>query len=120
LTNHDELCKSIFDIDPKIRYVVAYHESGEKFAGGMRDGIISLLPDKVTEESVRFSIIRLNTRKMLAQYIGKCKYAMAEYEKIRRIMIPLGDKEFLLVSMEIEVNHDMIIGQILKLCAELD
>jgi len=118
--NHYQLCKAIFDIDPKIRYVAVYHENGERIAGGMRFGITSLLHEKLSEDSIQFSLIRMNTREKLASYIGKCNYVMADYEKVKRITIPLGDKEFLFVSTDTEVNHDVIIKQILKLCAELE
>jgi hypothetical protein len=118
--NHHQLCKAIFDIDPKIRYVAAYHESGERIAGGMRFGITSLLDEKLSEESIQFSLIRMSTREKIATYIGKCNYVMADYEKVKRVTIPLGNKEFLFVSMDAEVNHDAIIKQILKLCEKLE
>jgi hypothetical protein len=117
---HHQLCQAIFDIDPKIRYVAIYNESNERIAGGMRLGITSLLDEKLSEESILFSLIRMNTREKMATYIGKCNYVMADYEKVKRVTIPLGDKEFLFVSMDIEVNHDVIIKQILKLCEKLE
>ena len=40
---------------------------------------------------------------------------MAEYEKIKRITIPLEDAHLLLVSTEVEADHGKIINNILKL-----
>jgi len=40
---------------------------------------------------------------------------MAEYEKIKRITIPLEDDNLLLVTTEIEVDHGKIINDVRKL-----
>ena len=40
---------------------------------------------------------------------------MAEYEKVKRITIPLDDySHLLLVTTEVDADHDKIIGKILK------
>lgn len=40
---------------------------------------------------------------------------MAEYEKIKRVSIPLNDDYLLLVSMDIDTNHSSLIYRILDL-----
>ena len=40
---------------------------------------------------------------------------MAEYEKIKRITVPLGNDHLLLVTTEVEANHTQIIQDILNL-----
>jgi hypothetical protein len=47
--------------------------------------------------------------------IGKGKYAMAEYEKIKRITVPLESDHLLLVTTEVEADHRTIINNVLKL-----
>jgi hypothetical protein len=46
--------------------------------------------------------------------IGKGKYAMAEYEKVRRFTIPVDTEHLLLVSTEVNADLNMIYD-ILKL-----
>jgi len=46
---------------------------------------------------------------------GKGKYAMTEYEKIKRITIPLDDEHLLLITIEVEADHAQIISNVLKL-----
>jgi hypothetical protein len=41
--------------------------------------------------------------------VGKGKYAMSEYEKIKRITFPLGEDHLLLVTTEVDANHSKII-----------
>ena len=40
---------------------------------------------------------------------------MAEYEKIKRITMPLENDHLLLVTTEVEVDHGRIIDNVLKL-----
>jgi len=54
-------------------------------------------------------------RKSLSSKTGKGKYAMTEYEKIKRITIPLDDEHLLLITTEVEADHAQIISNVLKL-----
>jgi hypothetical protein len=40
---------------------------------------------------------------------------LAEYEKIKRITIPLGDEHLLYVTTEVEADHSVLIDRITKL-----
>ncbi|HYA81950.1 MAG TPA: hypothetical protein VEH06_00680, partial [Candidatus Bathyarchaeia archaeon] len=57
-------------------------------------------------------------RTELANKIGKGKYVLAEYEKIKRLTMPLGDKYILYITTEIEADHSKIIRGITKMSAE--
>jgi hypothetical protein len=52
------------------------------------------------------------SRSQLAPKIGKGKYVLAEYEKIKRITMPLGDKHLVYVTTEPQANHAYIISGI--------
>ena len=49
-----------------------------------------------------------NTTK-LAPKIGKGKYVLAEYEKIKRITMPLDDHHLLYITTEPDADHSRII-----------
>jgi hypothetical protein len=51
----------------------------------------------------------------LSPKVGKGKYAMAEYEKVKRITIPLDYSHLLLVTTELNADHSGVIDQVLKL-----
>jgi hypothetical protein len=40
---------------------------------------------------------------------------MAEYEKIKRIIFPLEENHLLLVTTEVDADHNKIIGDILTM-----
>ena len=52
---------------------------------------------------------------LLATKVGKGKYAMAEYEKIKRITMPFGDNLLLYVTTEVSADHSNIYDRIRKL-----
>jgi hypothetical protein len=45
---------------------------------------------------------------------------MAEYEKIKRITIPLDDDHLLLITTEVQADHGKIISDTLKLLSVND
>jgi len=116
--DYEKLCSKIFQIDPKIRYAAVYDFWAERMAGGMRDGLKSNLPEKLTINSINQALLRWKSRKSTEEWIGKTKYAMAEYEKIKRFTFYFNENELLLVSTEPDVENEFIIKSIKKLIAE--
>ena len=113
--DYDKICKDILNLDQKIRFAGIYDETGETRYGGMREGLTSLLSPEETQKSVQLAIGRWGLRDALTPKTGRAKYAMAEYDKIKRVTLPLNDDYLLLVSMDVESDHNMIIASILKL-----
>ena len=111
----DNLCKRILDIDKNIRFAGVCDESGEIKYGNQREGVENILSNEETKKSNLQALARWGLRNSLAPKIGKGKYAMAEYEKIKRITIPLPDEHLLLVTTEIQADHGKIINNIRSL-----
>ncbi len=114
--DYGKLCKEILDLDPKIRYAGVCDDTGETKFGGQRDGIENLLSSEETKRSNLQALARWALRNTLSPKVGKGRYAMAEYEKVKRITIPLADNShLLLVTTEVIADHSRIIEQSLKL-----
>jgi len=116
--DYDKLCSEIFKIDSKIRFASVYDFWAERIAGGMREGLKSNLPEKITVNSVNQALLRWKSRKTTEEWIGKTKYAMAEYEKVKRFTFYFNENELLLVSTEPNVDNEFIIANIKKLIAD--
>ena len=109
------LCREILSIDPKVRYAGVCDDTGETKYGGQREGVKNLLSSEETRISNLQALARWALRNTLSPKIGKGRYAMAEYEKIKRITIPLEDNNHLvLITTEVEANHDRIIDHVMK------
>jgi hypothetical protein len=113
--DYTKLCKAILDLDPKIRFAGVCDESGEIKFGGQREGLDNLLTAEETKRSNLQALARWGLRNSLSSKVGKGKYAMAEYEKIKRITAPLDNDHLLLVTTEVDADHQNIIGKVLNL-----
>jgi hypothetical protein len=107
--------KDILNLDPKIRFAGICDETAEIKYGGQREGINNLLSSEETKRSNLQALARWGLRNSLPHKIGKGKYAMAEYEKIKRITAPLENYHLLLVTTEVEADHRRIMDNILQL-----
>jgi hypothetical protein len=112
--DYSRLCNDIFDLNQKIRFAAICDRTGEIKYGGLRDGIRSLLSSEQTRESVQQAWNRWKLRDAMESRIGKGKFAMAEYEKVKRFTIPVDNEHLLLVSTEVDADLS-IIYNILKL-----
>ena len=116
--DYEKLCSQIFKIDPKIRFVAVYDFWAERIAGGMKEGLDSHLAEKITMNSVNQALLRWKSRKTMEEWIGKAKYAMAEYEKVKRLTFYINKNELLLISIEPDTDHGLIIKNIKKLLSD--
>jgi hypothetical protein len=113
--DYEKLCKEILDIDREIRFAGVCDESGEIKFGGQREGLANLLTAEETKRSNLQALARWGLRNSLASKVGKGKYAMAEYEKIKRITVPLDNDHLMLITTEVKADHQNIISRVLKL-----
>ncbi|NOJ30378.1 MAG: hypothetical protein DA328_09460 [Nitrososphaeraceae archaeon] len=110
-----KLCQDILALDSKVRYAGVCDDSGEIKYGGQREGVINLLSEEETKHSNLQALARWGLRNSLAPKIGQGRYAMAEYEKIKRITIPLGNDHLLLITTEVDADHMNIINEALNI-----
>lgn len=113
--DYENLCNKIFDMDNQIRFVAIYSKKSGKIAGGMRNGLKTLIPEAITTLSIEQSFMRWETRLQMREWIGLPKYALAEYDKIKRFTFHVNDEKLLLVSTELGISNDFLIGNIRKL-----
>jgi len=111
----DRLSNDILGLESKIRFAGVCDDSGEIKYGGQREGITNLLSPEETKRSNLQAIARWALRSALSSKVGKGKYAMTEYEKIKRITIPLEQGHLLLVTTEVDADHNKIIRNILSM-----
>jgi hypothetical protein len=113
--DYAKLCKDILNSDSKIRFAGVCDDTGEIKYGGQREGVKNLLMPEETKKSNLQALARWGLRNSLASRVGKGRYAMAEYEKIKRITFPLENEHLLLVTTEVDGDHNNIIDKVLKL-----
>ena len=111
--NYEKICEKILEFNEKIRYAAVY-DYGELY-DKIRPGITSHLTREETETSLSQAIYRWSTRKKTADKIGTPVFALAKYEKIYRITVPIGGAGLILVTTELDVNVNEITDKILEI-----
>ncbi|MBT8173601.1 MAG: hypothetical protein KJO99_02635 [Nitrosopumilus sp.] len=110
---YEKICDDILECDEKIRYVGVY-DYGE-LHDKMKEGLQSHLSREETELSLSQAVYRWSTRKKTSEKIGKPIFALAKYEKIFRITIPIGGAGLILISTELDADVNEIVEKILKI-----
>jgi len=115
LLDYEKFCSKILEIDSKIRFATVYDEWAVRVSGGMRAGLKNLLSEHAENELVNLSILDWKARKDMSKWLGKTKYTLGEYDKVKRFSFYLGDDHLLLVSTEKDCDTRLIVDGVIKL-----
>ena len=103
------LCEEVVECDDSIRAAAVANNVGNMVALYYRRGLVPFLG---REESERYSVaaaIRAMTHEMFANKIGNLRYAVAIYEKIAQVTIPVrqdaNNKLFLLIGFNLDSDY---------------
>ena len=110
---YEKIRDEILECDKDIRYVGIY-DYGELY-DKMKPGLKSYLSREETEMSLSQAVYRWSTRKKTADKIGKPIYALAKYEKIYRVTIPIGGAGLILISIKLNADVNMIVEKIITI-----
>ena len=84
-----------------------------------RHGVENLLTPEESKRSLQMAMIAWKVRNELSHKIGKGRYVVAEYERIKRITMPFGENYLLYLTTETKADYLEIIDRIRKLEAGL-
>jgi len=107
---------SIMNLDDKVRFVTVLDVSGKVLFGGQREGIQNYLSDEDQKKSIKHVTEAWFNRKQFSSGIGEGRYAMAEYEKVKRFTFPLKtSSNIVYITTEPEVDHYSFVDNVLKI-----
>ncbi|NDF25110.1 MAG: hypothetical protein EB149_03875 [Thaumarchaeota archaeon] len=112
--NFDELCNSVMKIED-IRFAGILDKNGELVSGGYRDGLSSHLQSDESKMSFHYASKSWESRKNLSHRVGKEKFSIVEFEKVKQISVPVDSNNILLISVEPSANHDQVVKGIFSL-----
>ncbi|MFL6422538.1 MAG: hypothetical protein ACJ71R_02980 [Nitrososphaeraceae archaeon] len=110
--DYKRIYDDIMNSDPKIRLVTISDSNGKIMHSDHIKGVQNLLSPEESKKSLELAVNSWKTRSTLAPKMGKGKYVLAEYEKIKRITMPLGDEHLLYITTEPEADHSKIIDRV--------
>ena len=113
--DYHKFCSQIMGTDDRIRFATVYDQWAVRVAGGLREGLDSILSDHAEQELVNLSILDWKARKEMAKWLGKTKYVMSQYDKVKRFSFYLGDDHMLLVSTATDMDTNVIVDTVIDL-----
>jgi hypothetical protein len=110
-TIFEEFCQLILGADESIRFVGIATITGAILAMKYRANLVPLLTQEETASSIKYSVWRVESRRVLEEKLGKTLYVIATYEKIKRATIPVGQEgqSILVISFDNDSDADSII-----------
>ena len=104
--------KDVLRLDPSIRWVGIADNTGALLNVENREGVKLLLSNEENEEYASNAIKRHKTRVTFESKLGKMNYALGKYEGLIRATIPINNKYYLLITLEVEAkDYDTIITE---------
>jgi hypothetical protein len=110
-TIFEEFCQLILGADESIRFVGIATITGAILARKYRANLTPLLTQEETASSIKYSVWRVESRRVLEEKLGKTLYVIATYEKIKRATIPVGQEgqSILVISFDNDSDAESII-----------
>ena len=96
------------------RYVTIASLSGKLVISAHRKTVKTTLSKAESRQSLIMAARAWKERKKLAKKIGRCKYVLAEYDRVKRITLPAGKNHIIYVTTDPKANHTSIIATIRK------
>ena len=113
--NFYTLYNSIMNLDSRIRFVSILDKAGTILFGGQREGIKNYLSEEDQRKSIKHVTDAWFSRNQCSTGIGDGKYAMVEYEKVKRFTFPLNNFHIVYVTTEPDVDHCSFVNDFLKI-----
>jgi hypothetical protein len=111
LSIFEEFCQLILSLDESIRFVGIATLNGAILAFKYRANLVPLLTQEEIASSIKYSVWRVESRRVLEEKLGKTLYVVATYEKVKRATIPIGQEgqSILVISFDNECDAESII-----------
>ena len=95
----EKLCSQVFALSDGIRYAGIIDDTGAPIAGGMRNGIDSIVSETDEELFLTQTALRKSMRERFDSSMGRARFAYVEREKVSVLTFYLDDK-ILLLTLE--------------------
>ncbi len=113
MDDEGKLVSMMLEANKNVRYACICDSEGKILWNSRRDNIESMLTLEETKDSVKIACEHWAKRDHLAEKIGKGRFAVVDYEKLKRVTVPLGNNH--LLYMHVEAHKPEYIGDVLNI-----
>ena len=107
-----EAAEKLLKLSPSVRVVTACDLNGKLIFSARSKKVKVLLPKSKSLASLKAAARDWKQRKKLVRNLGMCKYVVAEYDKVKRIVIPAGRNHLLYVTTTTAFDHNKVIRKV--------
>lgn len=117
--DYETIVKSIFESEPKIRFVTIINGKGKILHSQHRENVVSVLSKNESKKSIKQIRNFWKDNSELTRKFGKGRFFVANYEKINRIAVPFHRDHLIYITAEDDIEHDKIIKRVLDAIEKL-
>jgi hypothetical protein len=101
----ENLSKEILKINSSLRWIAIADSSGTLLNIARRDGLEPLMTRQENQEYTLNAITRHKSRLKFEDKLGRLVYSLGKYEKLVRIVTPINNKYYILLTVDVEEPH---------------
>ena len=108
----ESLSREILKISPSLRWIAIADSEGKILNIARREGLDPLMNREENQEYALNAITRHKSRLKFEDKLGKLVYSLGKYEKLARIVTPINNKYYVLLTIDVEEPHiDSIVKE---------
>ena len=101
----ENLSKEILKINSSLRWIAIADSNGTLLNIARRDGLEPLMTRQENQEYALNAITRHKSRLKFEDKLGRLVYSLGKYEKLVRIVTPVNNKYYVLLTVDVEEPH---------------
>ena len=101
----ESLSKEILKINSSLRWIAIADSRGTLLNIARRDGLEPLMTRQENQEYTLNAIARHKSRMKFEDKLGRLVYSLGKYEKLVRIVTPINNKYYVLLTVDVEEPH---------------
>jgi hypothetical protein len=102
----------ILKVSPSVRVVSICDLKGKLIFSERAKKVKILVSKKQSLASLKAAAHDWKQRKKLLRTLGACKYVVAEYDKVKRIVIPAGKNHILYITTTASLDHNKVVRKV--------
>ena len=104
--------EKILTLSPSVRVVSVCDLNGKLIYSERSKKVNILVSKNQSLASLKAAANDWKQRKKLVRTLGSCKYVVAEYDKVKRIIMPAGKNHILYVTTTATFDHNKVVRKV--------
>ena len=108
----DKAVDKIMKVSPSVRVVSVCDLRGKLVYSARAKKVKMLVSKQQSLASLKAAAKDWKQRKKLLRSLGACKYVVAEYDTVKRIVIPAGRNHIMYITTTASLDHNKVVRKV--------